>query len=173
LGCYNALHFFLSIDIKRNDFFLSQERYVEEILERAGMTTFKPVATPIDAKGKLSSSDGNAIDDHKTYRSLAGALQYLTVTRPNLAFAMQQACLHMHDPRAPHLTLLKRILRYVHGTTSIDLHIRVSTDLSVMVYSDVDWVGCLDSRRSKSGFCVFLCDSLSPGHRSASPPCPI
>jgi hypothetical protein len=55
-----ALHFFLGIDVKRNDddFFLSQERYAEEILERAGMTTCKPVATPVDAKGKLSSSDG-------------------------------------------------------------------------------------------------------------------
>jgi hypothetical protein len=157
-----ALHFFLGIDVKRNDddFFLSQERYAKEILERADMTICKPVATPVDAKGKLSSSDGDAIDDPKMYRSLVGALQYLTVTRPDLAFAVQQACLHMHDPRALHLTLLKRILHYVRGTTSLGLHIRTSTDLSVTVYSDVDWAGWPDTRRSTSGFCVFLSDSL-------------
>jgi hypothetical protein len=60
------------------------------------MASCKPIGTPINAKGKLSA-DGAAIDDAKTYRSLAGALQYLTVTRPDIAFAVQQTCLHMHD----------------------------------------------------------------------------
>ncbi|XP_066315609.1 uncharacterized mitochondrial protein AtMg00810-like [Miscanthus floridulus] len=155
------LRFFLGIDVKRTDagFFLSQQRYAEDILERAGMTTCKPVSAPIDSKGKLSS-DGPPIDDPKTYRSLAGVLQYLTVTRQELAFEVQQACLHMHDPRTPHLTLLKRILRYVRGTTSLDLHLRASAELAVTAYLDADWAGCLDTRRSTSGFYVFLGDSL-------------
>jgi hypothetical protein len=55
----------------------------------------------VDLKGKLPA-DGAAIDNASDYRSLAGALQYLTITRPDLAFAVQQACLHMHDPRATH-----------------------------------------------------------------------
>jgi hypothetical protein len=102
------LRFFLGIDVKHTPFgfFLSQERYAEDILERAGMTQCKPVATPIDCKGKLSAV-GAAIDDSSSYSSLAGALMYLTVTRPDLAFAVQQACLHMHDPRAPHLAMFK------------------------------------------------------------------
>lgn len=140
-------------------FFLSQQRYAEDILERAGMTSCKLVSTPIDSKGKLSSN-GPAIDDPKTYRSLAGVLQYLTVTRPELAFAVQQACLHMHDPRTPHLMLLKRILRYVHGTMSLRLHFCASAELTVTAYSDADWAGCPDTRRSTSAFCVFLGDSL-------------
>ncbi|XP_066310332.1 uncharacterized mitochondrial protein AtMg00810-like [Miscanthus floridulus] len=85
---------------------------------------------------------------------------YLTVTRADLAFAVQQACLHMHDPRAPHLAMLKRILRYLRGTTSLGLHLRASADLAMTAYSDADWVGCPDTRRSTSGFCVFLSDSL-------------
>jgi histone deacetylase 1/2 len=134
-----ALRFFLGIDVKRdrNGFYLSQERYAEDILERAGMTNCNSVNTPVDSNGKLSA-EGNAIDDASSYRSLVGALQYLTVTRPDLAFAVQQACLHMHDPRAPHLSLLKRILRYVRGTTSLGLHLHPSPELAITAYSDAD-----------------------------------
>jgi hypothetical protein len=99
-------------------------------------------------------------DDAKTYRSLVGALQYLTVTRPDLAFAVQQACLHMHDPQAPHLALLKRTLRYVRGTTTLGLSLHNSPALTVTAYSHTDWVGCPETRRSTSGFCV--CSSATP-----------
>jgi hypothetical protein len=112
------LRFFLGIAVKRDahGFYLSQQRYAEDILERASMSSYKSATTPIDAKGKLSADD-DKIDDAATYRSLASALQDLTITRPDLAFAVQQLCLHMHDLRVPHLALLKRLLWYVHGTT--------------------------------------------------------
>ena len=113
----------------------------------------------VDAKGKLSA-DGDAIDDAKSYRSIADALHYLTVTRPDLAFAVQQACLYMHDPRQQHSAQLKRILRYVRGTTSHGLLLRASPRLDITAYSDADWAGCPDTRRSTSGFCVFLGESL-------------
>jgi hypothetical protein len=123
------------------------------------MTNCKSVNMPVDSNGKLSA-EGDAIDDASSYRSLVDTLQYLTMTRPDLAFAVQQACLHMHDPRAPHLSLLKRILRYVRGTTSLGLHLHPSPELAITAYSDADWAGCPDTRRSTSGFCVFLGDSL-------------
>jgi hypothetical protein len=156
-----ALSFFLSIDVRRTKtgFYLTQDNYAEDILDRAGMTSCKPVATPVDAKGKLPA-DGPPVEDAHSYRSLAGALQYLTMTRPDIAFAVQQVCLHMHDPRTPHLALLKRILRYIRGTTSHGLHLRASSDFSVIAYSDADWGGCPDTRRSTSGFCVYLGNSL-------------
>jgi hypothetical protein len=155
------LRFFLGIDVKRtaSGFYLSQQRYAEAVLDRAGMLNCKPAPTPIDAKGKLSA-DGAPINDATSYRSLAGALQYLTVTRPDLAFAVQRACLHMLDPRVPHQALLKRILRYVRGTSSMGLHLCGSHNLSITAYSDADWAGCPDTRRSTSGFCVFLGDAL-------------
>ena len=85
---------------------------------------------------------------------------FLTMTRSDIAFAVQQACLHMHDPWSPHRTLLKRILRYIHGTTSHGIHLRASTDINVTAYFDAHWAGCPDTRRSTSGFCVYLGDSL-------------
>jgi histone deacetylase 1/2 len=156
-----ALHFFLGIDVRRTKegFYLSQERYADDILERAGMASCKPALTPINTKGQLNA-DGAAIDGAKSYRSLAGALQYLTVTRPDIAFAVQQVCLHMHDPHAPHLALLKQTLRYIRGTTSHSLLLRASATLDITVYSDADWAGCPETRRSTSGFCIFLGDSL-------------
>jgi len=117
-------------------------------------------STPVDTRAKLSATDGAPVADATQYRSLAGALQYLTLTRPDLAYAVQQVCLFMHDPREPHLALLKRILRYVKGTLSTGLHIGAGPVSSLTAYSDADWAGCPDSRRSTSGYCVFLGDNL-------------
>jgi len=117
-------------------------------------------ATPVDTHAKLSAQDGAKLQDGSEYRSLAGALQYLTLTRPDLAYAVQQVCLFMHDPREPHMALIKRILRYVKGTLSSGLHIGTGSVQSLIAYSDADWAGCPDSRRSTSGFCVYLGDNL-------------
>ena len=66
----------------------------------------------------------------------------------------------MHDLREPHMALIKRILRYVKGILSFGLHIGTGSVQSLIAYSNTDWVGCLDSRRSTSGFCVYLGDNL-------------
>ena len=131
-----------------------------DILDRAGMTECKSCSTPVDLNPKLSSIVGDPVADPTDFRSLAGALQYLTFTRPDIAYAVQQICLHMHDPREPHLAALKRILRYVCGTLHLGLLLRPSAQTELVVYSDADWAGCPDTRRSTSGFAVFLGDSL-------------
>ena len=107
------------------------------------MVNCKPASTTIDTKGKLSL-DGPKVDDAKQYRSLAGVLQYLIITCPDLAFAVQQACLHKHDPHGPHQALLKRNLQYVLGTSSMGLCLRASSDLTVTAYSNADWAGSPD-----------------------------
>lgn len=83
------LHYFLGMQVTRTPrgFFLSQQRYAEDVLERAGMTKCKPASTPIDTHSKLSSQDGAPLDDCSSYRSLVGALQYLTMTRPGLVIS--------------------------------------------------------------------------------------
>jgi hypothetical protein len=73
---------------------------------------------------------------------------------------MQQICLHMHDPREPHLTGMKRILHYLRGMLDFGLLLRRSSSSDLVIYTDVDWVGCLDTRRSTSGYVVFLGDNL-------------
>lgn len=109
------LQFFLGVNVKCTNagFFLSQSQYVEELLPRAGMVTCKPVSTPVDTKAKLSGSNGAKLADPSYYRSLAGGLQYLTITRSDITYAVQQACLHMHDPCNSHLAFVKQILRHV------------------------------------------------------------
>jgi len=132
-----------------------------EILERAGMADCKSCLTPVDLNPKLSAEGPPLSSTSATdFRSLAGALQWLTFTGPDISYAVQQVCLHMHDPRETHLAALKRILRYVRGTLHMGLLIRQSTPADLVVYSDADWAGCPDTRRSTSGYAVFLGDNL-------------
>ncbi|GKC41824.1 uncharacterized mitochondrial protein-like protein [Tanacetum coccineum] len=109
------LIYFLGIDVTRttNGLFLSQAKYAREILERAGMSSCKSSHTLVDTKSKLSSTSGDLYSDPTYFRSLAGALQYLTFTRPDISYAVQQICPRMHDPHKGHMAALKRILRYI------------------------------------------------------------
>ena len=157
-----ALTFFLGISVTRTSLgmVLSQCQYALEILHRAGMVECNPSATPIDTKCKLSAQDGPLLSDPTEYRSYASALQYLTLTRPDIAHVVQQACLYMHVPREPHMHLVKRILRYIKGTLDHSLHLSSSSSVALTAYSDADWAGCPDTRRSMSGYCVYLGDNL-------------
>uniref|UniRef100_A0ACD5ZU54 Uncharacterized protein n=1 Tax=Avena sativa TaxID=4498 RepID=A0ACD5ZU54_AVESA len=146
--------------IKDMGFFLSQHKYAEELLERANMVDCKSATTPIDTSPKLSADAGSPVADASDYRSIVGALQYLTMTRPDICYAVQQACLHMHAPMDCHLAIVKRILRYVRGTAGYGLHLHRSSSLDLVAYSDADWAGCPDTRRSTSGYTVFLGNSL-------------
>jgi hypothetical protein len=128
------LHHFLGLTVTRQSdgFHLSQRQYILEVLERAGMVDCKPCSTPVDMSSKLSGNEGPPVADPTHYRGLAGALQYITFTRPDISYVVQQVCLHMHDPREPHYTLIKRILRYLHGTLNHGLQL-CPTDVSTLV----------------------------------------
>ncbi|GKE14519.1 ribonuclease H-like domain-containing protein [Tanacetum coccineum] len=156
-----ALNYFLGISVTRDarGMFLSQKKYAMELLERAHMSNCNSTRTPVDTESKLGS-DGDPVSDSTLYRSLAGGLQYLTFTRPDISYAVQQICLHMHDPREPHLAALKRVLRYVRGTLDHGLQLHVSSTSQLNAYTDADWAGCPVTRRSTSGYCVFLGDNL-------------
>jgi len=138
----------------------SLERYMLDILDCAGMTECKPCSTPVDINLKVAPADVAPVSDATDFRSLAGALQYLTFTRPDIVYAVQQVCLHMHEPREPHLAALKRILRYVRGTLHLGLLLRPSTSTDLVVYTDADWAGCPDTCKSTSGYAMFLGDNL-------------
>jgi hypothetical protein len=134
---------------------LHQRQYTVDLLEHAGMAECKPYATPVDMQGKVSAA-APQVADPTGYQSIAGALQYLIFTRPNIAYAVQQVCLHMHDPREPHLTAMKRILRYLRGTLDFGLLLRRSSTTELRVYTNVDWAGCPDMRRSTSSYVMFV-----------------
>lgn len=156
------LHYFLGIVVTHHErgLFLCQKKYAEDIIERAGMSSCKPSPTPVDTKAKLSNSGGAPYEDPTQYRSLVGALQYLTFTRPDISYAVQHVCLHMHDPKSEHMTALKRILRYLRRSRDFSLHLYKSKFSVLNGYTDADWGGCPDTRRSTSGYCVFLGDNL-------------
>ncbi|GJY06283.1 ribonuclease H-like domain-containing protein [Tanacetum coccineum] len=107
----DPLNYFLGISVTRDSsgLFLSQKKYALEILDMAHMANCNPSRTPIDTKPKLGS-DGDPVSDPTLYQSLAGSLQYLTFTRPDISYAVQQACLYMHDPRETYFSALKWIL---------------------------------------------------------------
>lgn len=90
------------------------------------------------------------------FQSLAGKLQYLTITRPDLQFAVNFICQRMHSPTESDFHLLKRVLRYLRGTSTMGLHLYKNNPLTIVAYSDSDWAGCKDTRRSTGGFCAML-----------------
>jgi hypothetical protein len=144
----SPLHHLLGVTVEQrfDDLFLHQRQYAQEILERAGMSDCKRCSTPVDTQAKVSSDMGAPVSDPTAYRSLVGALQYLTFTRPDIAYAVRQVCLHMHDPREPHLTAAKRILRYLQGTLDHGLLLHHASTSDLVVYIDTDWASCPDTR---------------------------
>ena len=98
------------------------------------MTNCKPVSTPVDLAAKFDGS-GPPVQDPKLYHSLVGALQYLTFTRPDITYVVQQICLYMHDPREPHFIAIKRILRYIRGTSDYGIQIFTSLSRDIIAYS--------------------------------------
>ncbi|GJZ34091.1 ribonuclease H-like domain-containing protein [Tanacetum coccineum] len=155
------LYYFLGISATRttSGIFLSQTKYATEIFEQAQMLNCNPCRTPIDTEKKLGP-EGSLVTDPTLYRSLVGSLQYLTFTRPDLSYAVQQLCLYMHDPREPHLNAMKCVLCYLRGTTDLGLQLFWSTTSQLIAYSDADWAGCPATHRSTSGYCVFLSENL-------------
>jgi histone deacetylase 1/2 len=156
--------YFLGVEVCRSPdgFFLSQAQSINDILDRAGMRNCKHVTTSAEDKPKPSMLDGKPVSaaDASFFRSITSALQYMTLTRPDIAYAVQQLYLHMHSPTVAHVTMMKRVLRYVKETPHIGVKLRTSSYMTLTAYSDADWADCLDTRCSTSGFCVFLSDAL-------------
>nr|KYP50110.1 hypothetical protein KK1_028093 [Cajanus cajan] len=137
------LSYFLGINVTRHagGLLLSIKKYAVEIIDRAGMSSCKPSPTPVDTKPKISVATSTPFEDPSLYRSLVGALQYLTFTRPDITYVVQQVCLFMHDLREAHMYALKRILRYIQGTMDLGLHLYPSSTSTPLSYTDVDWGG--------------------------------
>jgi histone deacetylase 1/2 len=111
---------------------------------------------------KLSLTDGEVLrgNDSTNYRSIVGALQYITLTRPDIAFSVNKVCQFLHAPTTVHWTAVKRILRYLRGTISLGLRLSKSSSTIVSAFSDADWAGCPDDRRSTGGFAVYVGSNL-------------
>jgi hypothetical protein len=156
------LHHFLDITVEHrpDGLFLHQRTYMLDILKRAIMVDYMQCTTLVDIQAKLAGDSRPPVEDASQFQSIAGALHYLTFTRPDFTYAVQQICLHMHDPWEPHLMAMKRIPRYLQATPDYDLLLRHSSSSDLIVYTDADWAGCPDTRHSTSAYAVFLGDNL-------------
>ncbi|GKV31748.1 hypothetical protein SLEP1_g40416 [Rubroshorea leprosula] len=157
-----VINYFLGITASFNPdgLFLCQTKYIFDLLARTGMSDCNAAATPLSPRHKLAASDSPPYLDSTQYRSIVGALQYLTFTRPDIAFAVHQVCQYMHAPTENHFQAVKRILRYLKGSAHYGLQLFKGFSPSLHIYTDADWAGCLESRRSTSGYCLFFGKSL-------------
>lgn len=157
-----SLHYFLGIEVlpHRHGLFLSQKKYILDLLQTTKFDGAKPISTPLAANTQLSQFDGPTYDNPTQYRSIVGSLQYLSFTRPDIAVAVNKVCQFMHKPCISHWVAVKRILRYLKHTINHGLVLTTPSSLSLQAYSDSDWAGCPDDRRSTSGYCVFFGGNL-------------
>lgn len=152
------MKFFLGLEVRqeRTGIFVSQEAYAKEILKKYKMTHCNSVSTPMEPGVKLSKFDGGERVDASKYRSLVGSLRYLTCTRPDISLSVGIVSRFMEEPVYSHWKALKRILRYIQGTVSHGLFYSNMEDYKLIGYSDSDWCGDLDDRKSTSGYVFFM-----------------
>ncbi|KAL8130930.1 hypothetical protein AgCh_007017 [Apium graveolens] len=154
--------YFLGLEISRHSdgYFVSQRKYTQDLIEMACLTDDKVVDTPLELNVKYSKNDGSPISDPSLYRSIVGSLVYLTVTRPDIAHAVQLVSQFVSDPRRLHLTAVHRIIRYLRSTPMHGLSYLHKSHLQLRAFSDANYAGCPDTARSTTGYCIFLGSSL-------------
>ncbi|XP_048445143.1 uncharacterized mitochondrial protein AtMg00810-like [Pyrus x bretschneideri] len=155
------LHYFLGVEVSysHNLMHLSQAKYALDLLKRTNFLDAKPISTPVCAGQKLSLHEGDPHPDPYTYRSVVGALQYLTITRPDLSYAVNQVCQFMHAPTTTHWMAVKRILRYVKSTYAQGLLYKPGS-MQLSAFSDADYAGDPDTRHSTGGYGIYLGSNL-------------
>ncbi|CAL1376875.1 unnamed protein product [Linum trigynum] len=144
------------------DIHMNQRKYALELLEDQGMLASKPANSPLEPGLQLSQTTGELLseDEATNYRTLVGRLQYLCNTRPGLQFAVNYLAQFVSSPRTPHQQAIQRVLRYIKAAPAQGLFFSAKSSVDLHAYTDADWAGCLNTRRSTSGYCVFLGHSL-------------
>ncbi|XP_057948370.1 uncharacterized mitochondrial protein AtMg00810-like [Malania oleifera] len=154
------LKYIMGLEIARSSKFitLSQQKYALDILQDSGFSGCKPATFPMESNLKLSATDSSpSLNDPASYRRLIGRLLYLTITRPDIAYSVQVLSQFMAHPSLIHFRAAERILRYMKATPGQGILLSASSCLHLKAYSNSDWGGCLDTRRSVT---VFIGDSL-------------
>lgn len=147
----------------------SSGKYAKEPICQDGLNDCKTICTPMVPTEKLAHHIGEPLDSFVVarYHSSVGGLQYLTLTRPHIAFAVNKVYQYLQCPATAHLMAVKRIqriLRYISGTKDYGLQFVESSSLYVSAFSDADWVGYSDDHKSTRGFAVYLGENLVSWH---------
>lgn len=155
------IRYFLGLEVDRSPagFFLSQRKYVLDILSEHNMSQAKPVHLPMDPNMKLSTDKGDTLPSPAPYQRLMGQLIYLTITRPDIAYSVHILSQFMNQPTTVHMQSAKRLLRYLAGSTSQGILLASSSAATLTAYCDSDWASCPISRKSTTGYCILLGES--------------
>ncbi|KAL0560235.1 hypothetical protein IC582_000635 [Cucumis melo] len=156
LSCFQGLQ----IKQKNDGIFISQEKYARNMVKKFGLEQARNKRTPAATHVKLTKDTEGAEVDHKLYRSIVGSLLYLTASRPDIAYAVGICACYQVDLHITHLEAVKRILKYVHGTSDFGMMYSYDTTLTLVGYCDADWAGSVDDRKSTSRGCFFLGNNL-------------
>ena len=129
-----------------------------DLLTETGMLGCKPSDTPIETENRLKD-EGNPVKK-KSYQRLVGRLIYLAHTRPDIAFAVSVVSQHMHSPKVAHLQAVYKILNYLKGSPGKGLFFRKNASREVKIFTDADWAGAKEDRKSTTGYCTFVWGNL-------------
>ncbi|KAJ0754023.1 putative RNA-directed DNA polymerase [Helianthus annuus] len=159
------LKYFLGIEVIRSSqgICLSQRKYCLDLLAEFGLTGCKPVNTPIEQNYSVVSSckqNDEPLLDITGYQKLIGKLIYLSHTRPDISYSVQFLSQFMHKPSKSHLQIALRLLRYLKKSPGKGILFTKGTSFDLTAYADSDWGKCVETRRSVTGFCIFLGNSL-------------
>jgi hypothetical protein len=152
------LSYFLGIEVQQTQkgFYLSQSKYIQDLLDRSGITDTRTVATPMDLHLKLRPKDGTPLADPTRYRHIVGSLVYLTITRPDIAHAVHMLSQFVSTPTSVHYGHLLRVLRYLRGTRSRCLLYASDSPLQLHAYSDATRASDPIDHCSTTGYCILL-----------------
>ncbi|XP_050914708.1 uncharacterized mitochondrial protein AtMg00810-like [Lathyrus oleraceus] len=156
------LKYFLGLEIARSNqgIYLNQRKYTLEFLEESGLLATKPSTTPFYCSLMLHDSESPPHEDETAYRRLVGKLLYLTTTRPDIAFIVQHLSRFISKPLQVHHSAAIRVLKYLKGALAKGLFYSFSSTLKFSGFTDSDWASCPATRRSVTGYCVFIGTSL-------------
>lgn len=155
------LYYFMGIEAHRDasGTYLEQSKYIGDLLKKFKIKYASSCSTHM-VTGKQFIVEGDKLQDPTMFRNAIGGLQYLTHTRPNIAFSVNKLSQYMSSPTIDHWQGIKRTLRYLKGTINYCLHIKQSTDLDIAGFSNADWATSVDDRKSMAVQCVFLGETL-------------
>ncbi|CAL8134942.1 unnamed protein product [Prunus armeniaca] len=140
--------------------FISQTKYAKNLVSKFGLEFAKPIRNPMSTSTKLSKDLRGKSVDQKLYRSMIGSLLYLTASRLDISFSVGLCARIQSDPKESHLLAVKKILRYVSGTTNFGVYYSFDSNVELAGYSDADWAGSIDDRKSTTGGCFYIGNNL-------------
>ncbi|KAL2236631.1 UNVERIFIED_CONTAM: Retrovirus-related Pol polyprotein from transposon RE1 [Sesamum indicum] len=154
--------YFLGLELARSSHgtYVSQRKYLLDIVRDCLLNEATPAATPLHPGIKFDASSGALIAGPDRYRRLVGRLLYLDFSRPDISFAVQQLSQFLQHPREPHIADALHLIRYLKGTSTLGPSFPSGNTLSLSAFSNLNWTSCVDSRRSITGYCIFLGGSL-------------